>query len=211
MAHSRRADQVSAGKPYDLRVHDRGPGEDACRDSRHRHSHRAERVQPGEPHGRCIHNGGAGVQAVTRSRASSIPQCWRSYNPGTPSGFTIHLLGVGQREPERVVHRRGRAQSRLARTRAMRRIGPTMPRRSAATGGGPEVFTFSEGRAPFASLPDAWQARRAGPPPRRGRRSTRTRANGRPFRCGTARAITPANATTIVVADTAPDPTKPPG
>jgi len=80
-----------------------------------------------------------------------------------------------------------------------------------ATGGGPDLFTFSvPGVTPFASLPNAWK------PGGLGRMRVRAvlDADSTQWALLTVQDVNgfmPANPTTIVVADNAPDPTLPPG
>src|SRR3954447_7104005 len=80
-----------------------------------------------------------------------------------------------------------------------------------ATGGGPDLFTFSvPGVTPFASLPDAWK------PGGLGRMRVVAAMDADPNQWAAlpvqdVNGVTPANPTTVVVGDNAPDPTLPPG
>lgn len=80
-----------------------------------------------------------------------------------------------------------------------------------ASSGGPEIFKFSEsGVKPFAGLPDAWKTGGLG------RLRVVAAMDADPSQRAPLKVLdidgrVPANATTIVLADTAPDPTKPPG
>ena len=133
-----------------------------------------------------------------------------SYNPGTPSGFQFTFSGSVNASPNEwfiavdVLNPAGANpgyEANWSYNAATFR----------ATGGGPEVFTFSEGGVtPFASLPDAWKVGGLG----RLRVVVVLDADTSQWAALPVRDTeghTPANATTIVVADTAPDPTKPPG
>ena len=132
-----------------------------------------------------------------------------NYNPGTPSSFAFTFTGSVNVDPSEWylgVDVLNPAAADPADENNWWYNRATFR----AEGGGPDVFTFSEtGITPFADLPDAWRVGGLGR-----MRVVVVSNDGSQWAAlpiQDAEGNTPANATTIVVADTAPDPTKPPG